>query len=86
MGLRIVMTKSVNTLRMTRLRRPPGGGFCGGPGAGAARVGLSMNTPFASFRKSCFRKDSQVRNACIFASFRKYAFAKILKFRKLSQI
>ena len=36
-----------------------------------------------SFRTLCFRKDSQVRNACIFASFRKFAFAAILKFHKL---
>ena len=40
-------------------------------------MGLAINTPFARFRKSCFHKDSQVRNACIFASFRKYAFAEL---------
>ena len=42
-----------------------------------AGVGLVINTPLARFRKKCFRKDSQVRNACIFASFRKYAFTEI---------
>ena len=48
--------------------------------------GGAINSPFVRFCKSCLRKDSQVRNACIFASFRKNAFAVILRFRKLSQV
>ena len=78
------MTKSVKTLKMTRLRSLCGG-FCGGPGA-LAGVGLAINTPFARFHKLCFRKQSHVLNACIFASFRKHAFAEILRFYKLLQI
>ena len=61
------MTKNVKTLRMTRLRR---------------RV-LRRARSRGGGCKSCFRKDSQVRNAYIFASFRKYAFAETLRFRKL---
>ena len=60
-----------------------GGGFCGGPGA---EVGLAINTRFARSHKSCFRKGLLVRNACIFASFRKHAFAEILRFLKPSKI
>ena len=44
--------------------------------------GLAIKSPFTRFRKSCIRKDSQ----CIFASFCKYAFAEILRFRQFSQI
>ena len=81
MGLGIMMTKSLKTLRMTTLmeRVLRAGLSQGGEGG-------TINSPFARFRKSCFRKDSQVRNACIFASFRKYAFSEILRFSKLSQI
>ena len=75
MGLMIAMTKSVKTLRITRLRRR-----ILRPGAG---VGQPIKKPFARFRKSCFCKDLQVRNACIFASFRKYAFAEILRFANM---
>ena len=39
-----------------------------------------------NFRKSCFHKDLRVQNACIFASFRKYALEEILRFRKLLQL
>ena len=81
-GLRIVMTKRVKTLRNQWGWPGWGGRFCCVPGAG---VGIAINTPFARFRKSLFRKDSQVRNACSFASFCKYAFAEILRFGKLSQ-
>ena len=79
MGLGIVMTKSLKTLRMTtliervlRARPEPGGG--------------SNKYTFRKVSQIVFRKDSQVRNACVFASFRKYVFAVILMFRKHSQI
>ena len=78
------MTKSLKTLRMTRLKwrvllqaLPEQGGW------------LAINTSFARFR------NSWVWNACTFASFRKYCFAEILNvsqvftleiwFRRLSQ-
>ena len=58
------------------------GWCCCGPCL-SRRGGLEINTLVARSLKSCFSKDSQVQNACIFASFRKYAFAEILRFRKL---
>ena len=81
MGLRIVVTKSVKTLRMTGW----GGWLCGGPGAG---VGLAINTHFARFRKSCFRKDTSSK-CMYFCKLPQICFRRNLeinRFRKLSQI
>ena len=61
-----------------------------GEGEGKAREASNKYTfrkiSQVGFRKSCFRKVSRVRNTCIFASFRKHAFAEMLRFGKFSQI
>ena len=78
-GLRIMMTKSVKTLRMR------GGWFSAGPEQGGASnkytfrkvQQIVFSQGFASAKCMYFRN---------FASYRKYSFAEIFRFRKLLQI
>ena len=76
MDLRIVMTKSVKALMMTRLRR---------------QILLLTRSLSGTSNKYTFCKVSQIVFSKGFTSakciyFRKYAFAEILRFCKLSEI